>query len=70
MEDPSSAVVNILGLLLGVGVIAKASRDGEGIAAIAKIRRGMSSDDVSSLGSIFKNNDDKLQSIMKVCRLT
>lgn len=69
VTDPKSAVVNILGMLVGVGAIAKASRDGKGIGDIAKIRRGMTASDVSSLGAIFKNNDDKLQSIMKVCKL-
>ncbi|KAK5130435.1 hypothetical protein LTR08_002134 [Meristemomyces frigidus] len=70
VEDPTSAVVNILGMLVGVGTIAKATRDGKGIGDIANIRRGMSSDDVAGLGSIFKANDDKLQSIMKVCKPT
>ncbi|KAK5111586.1 hypothetical protein LTR85_011815 [Meristemomyces frigidus] len=65
VEDPKSAVVNILGMLVGVGAIAKASRDGKGVGGIANIRRSMKADDVSSLGSIFKNNDDKLQAIMK-----
>jgi len=69
VQDPSSAVVNILGMLMGVGSIAKVSRDGEGIGAAAVLRRGMSSDQVASLGSIFKANDDKLQGIMNVCRL-
>lgn len=69
VEDPSSAVVNILGMLIGVGSIAKVSRDGEGISSIAKIRKGMKADEISTLGNIFKGNDDKLQSIMKVCNL-
>ncbi|KAK4545949.1 hypothetical protein LTR36_002513 [Oleoguttula mirabilis] len=69
VQDPKSAVVNILGMLVAVGAIAKASRDGKGIGDIATIRRGMKPDDIAGLGSIFKNNDDKLQSIMKVCKL-
>ncbi|CAD0113390.1 unnamed protein product [Aureobasidium uvarum] len=68
VEDPSSAVVNVLGMLLGVGAIAKASRDGKGISGVASARKGMSADSISSLGSVFKNQDDKLQSIMKVCK--
>ena len=70
VQDPKSAVVNILGMLVGVGAIARASRDPAGIGSVANIRKGMSADDVSSLGSIFKANDDKLQGILKVCKST
>jgi chitinase len=69
VDDPKSAVVNVLGMLLGVGAIAKASRDGKGLNDVAKVRRGMTADAVGSLGRIFKDNDDTLQGIMKVCRL-
>lgn len=57
-------------MLLGVGSIAKVARDGEGIASVAKIRRAMKADDISSMGKIFSDNDGKLQSIVKACRLT
>lgn len=69
VQDPSSAVVNILGMLFGLGSFAKVERDGEGIASLAKIRNAMKSSEISSLGSIFKSNDDTLQSIMKVCNV-
>lgn len=69
VDDPSAAVFNVVGMLFGVGTIAKASRDGKGIAGVASTRRGMSADAAAGLGSVFKNNDDKLQGIMKVCRL-
>nr|OQO24051.1 hypothetical protein B0A51_05021 [Rachicladosporium sp. CCFEE 5018] len=39
VNDPSSAVVNILGMLVGVGAIAKVSRDGKGIGDVANLRR-------------------------------
>ncbi|KEQ78019.1 hypothetical protein M436DRAFT_34846, partial [Aureobasidium namibiae CBS 147.97] len=65
---PSSAVVNILGMLLGVGAIARVERTGKGIGDVAKLRRGMTADDVAALGSVFKNSDDKLQNIINVCR--
>jgi hypothetical protein len=55
-------------MLLRVGSIAKATRDAPGIGSIAKIRNAMKAEDIASLGKIFKANDDKLQSIMKVCR--
>lgn len=69
VKDPKSAVVNILGMLLGVGAIVKASRDAKGLSDVAKIRRGMSGDAIAGLGKIFKDNDDKLQAIAKVCKL-
>lgn len=55
-------------MLFGVASIAKVSRDGSGLSQVAKLRQGMKSDEIASLGSIFKNNDDKLQAIMKVCK--
>jgi hypothetical protein len=57
-------------MLFGVGSIAKVARDGEGIGSVAKIRTAMKSDDITSLGKIFSDNDDKLQTIMKVCKLS
>ncbi|KAG9603067.1 glycoside hydrolase family 6 protein, partial [Aureobasidium melanogenum] len=68
VKDPKSAIVNILGMLIGVGSIAKVERTGKGIGDVAKLKRGMTADNIAALGSIFKNNDDKLQSIIKVCR--
>ncbi|EPS35046.1 putative alpha-1,3-glucanase [Penicillium oxalicum 114-2] len=67
VQNPSSAVVNILGMLFGVGSITKVSRDGQGLASVAKLRREMKPEEIASLGGIFKSNDDKLRSIMKVC---
>lgn len=69
VNDPKSAVVNILGMLLGVGAVARATRDGKGIADIAKIRQGMKEAEISAMGRIFKENDDTLQNIAKVCKL-
>ena len=68
VTDPESAVVNILGMLVGVGAIARVERSGKGIGDVAKLRRGMTADNVAALGSVFKNNDDKLQNSIKVCR--
>lgn len=68
VNDPKSAVINILGMLVGVGAIAKVERSGKGLGDVAKVRRGMSEADIAGLGSVFKNSDDKLQAIIKVCR--
>ena len=67
MQDPKAAIVNILGMLIGVGSITKVARTGEGLGDVAKLRRGMTTTDVAGLGSVFKNSDDKLQNIIKVC---
>ncbi|MCJ1310400.1 hypothetical protein MMC25_004064 [Agyrium rufum] len=40
VEDPKSAVVNILGMLLGVGAITNAARDGVGICYEPRDQRG------------------------------
>lgn len=68
VQDPKAAIVNILGMLIGVGSIAKVARTGKDIGNVAKLRRGMTTADVAGLGSVFKNSDDKLQNIIKVCR--
>ncbi|KAK6004282.1 hypothetical protein QM012_009132 [Aureobasidium pullulans] len=68
VENPDNAVFNILGMLLGVGAIVKVERTGKGMGDVAHVRRGMTATDVANLGSIFKNNDDKLQSFLRVCR--
>lgn len=50
-------------MLIGVRSIAKASRDGKGIAVVASAKRGMSADAIAGLGSVFKRNGDKLQGV-------
>lgn len=69
VTDPSNAVVNILGMLFGVAGIAKAMRDGQGIAKVATIKRGMSLDKIKQYGVIFQKEDEKLDNMMKMCRL-
>jgi chitinase len=68
VSDPKSAIVNTLGTLLGVGAIAKAERSGKGLGDVAKLRRGLTAENVSSFGDVFKRGDDALQSILGVCR--
>ncbi|KAJ6032219.1 glycoside hydrolase [Penicillium herquei] len=67
VSDPSSAVTNIIGMLFGVGNIAKVTRDGEGLASVAKLRAAMKESEIESFGTIFTTNDSKLQSILKIC---
>lgn len=68
VTNPASAVINILGLLVGAGTIAKVARDAPGLAKVAKLQRGMDSASVAKLGGVFKNGVDELNPIMKVCK--
>lgn len=68
VQDPKSAIINVIGSALGVGSITKAVRSGEGLKATAKLRTEMKASEVSGLGALFKSNDDTLQRILKVCR--
>ncbi|KAJ5323307.1 hypothetical protein N7476_001907 [Penicillium atrosanguineum] len=68
VQDPKSAVVNVIEMLFGVGAIAKASRDGEGLVSIARFRRAMKAEEINGFGSTFKGSDDKLQAILKGCK--
>ncbi|QIW96919.1 hypothetical protein AMS68_002437 [Peltaster fructicola] len=68
VQDPSSALLNVLGMMFGVGSIAKAERNGKGLAEVAKVRRGMKPEIIAALGTLFKSHDDKLQTLMKACK--
>lgn len=68
VQDPKSAIVNVMGMLVGAGAIARASRDGKGIRDVASIRSGMKPNEVAGLGDIFKRNDDRLQGIINLCK--
>lgn len=58
VKDPSSAVVNILGMLMCVVSITKVARNGEEIGSVSKLR------------NMIEDNNDKLQKIIKACRLS
>ena len=57
-------------MLVGVGAIAKISRDGAGIAKVAKLQREMDPNTVAALGTVFKHNAGELQTSMKFCKWT
>ncbi|KAG8163304.1 hypothetical protein KVR01_006601 [Diaporthe batatas] len=70
VRDPASAIVNILGMLFGVGQIAKAERSATGIRGVAAWRKGMKSSEISSMGRFFADGDSKVQTLLgKVCKL-
>lgn len=41
VDDPSSALINILGLLAGIGGFKRSPRDGEGLNGVAKVWRNL-----------------------------
>ena len=53
----------ILGVLLGVTDF----RNPTGFSKMATARRDMSVDDVGKIGTLFKANSDKLNTIVKAC---
>ncbi|KAK7732442.1 Glucan endo-1,3-alpha-glucosidase agn1 [Diaporthe eres] len=60
----------ILGMLFGVGQIAKAERGAKGLRGVAQYRKGMATDEISSLGRYFADGDSKVQTLLgKVCKL-
>lgn len=70
VNDPASAVVNMLGMLFGAGDIAKVARDAKGLTKVADWRRSMKANEVSSMGKIFQDGDSKVQAILgKMCKL-
>ncbi|KAI9371712.1 hypothetical protein BJX61DRAFT_12353 [Aspergillus egyptiacus] len=70
VSDPSSAIINMVGMLFGAGSITKASRDAKGLAKVAGWRKGMNAAEVASLGRMFKDGDELVQGILgKVCKL-
>ena len=68
VKNPSSAIINVLGMLIGVGAISKVSRDAPGLSKVARVAKSMSPDMVKNFGAIFKNNVDDLQTTMKFCK--
>ncbi|KAJ5263319.1 hypothetical protein N7478_010924 [Penicillium angulare] len=70
VQDPKSALINVIGSALRVGSITKAELSSKGLSDVAKIRAQMKASDIANMGDLFKADDDTLQSILKGCRLT
>ncbi|CAD6446789.1 70f8fb62-2be9-40c0-91c7-3914c6610b41 [Sclerotinia trifoliorum] len=69
VEDPSSGPMSALGLLFGLGGVAAASRDAEGLSKVAALRREMKGEDVASMGVTVEDQAVLVQKIMKDCTL-
>jgi chitinase len=61
VEAPKSAIIVLFTALVGL-------RGGAEFAEAARIRRWMSSKEVSALGKSFKDKSDLLHSIQKTCK--
>ncbi|KAJ0340197.1 hypothetical protein COL922a_003629 [Colletotrichum nupharicola] len=62
-KEPTSAPMEILGLLMAGGL----GRDSSEMGKLAKARRDMTEVDLGKIGSIFKKNDDVIQNIIHKC---
>ncbi|KAJ5097138.1 hypothetical protein N7456_007859 [Penicillium angulare] len=66
VNDPSSAPMVIFGSLLGLGGLGGAASRGErDIEQLGQLRRGMSAEDVSKLGTVFSAQTSKIKTIVK-----
>ena len=68
VNNPESAIINIFGMLIGVGAITKVPRDAPGLTEVATLARSISPDMAANFGAIFKHNFDDLQTTMKFCK--
>ncbi|KAF9885277.1 hypothetical protein FE257_013075 [Aspergillus nanangensis] len=69
VDDPSSALMGLIGMLVGAGGVAVAFRDADNFAKIAMLRRELTAGNrAAAFRDIFKQNDDILQVITKGCR--
>ncbi|KAE9573163.1 Glucan 1,3-beta-glucosidase [Colletotrichum fructicola] len=62
-KEPTSAPMEILGLLMAGGL----GRDSSEMGKLAKARRDMTEVDLGKIGAIFKKNDDVIQNIIHEC---
>ncbi len=68
VDDPSSAIIGVMGMLFGVAGMAKSLRDVKGFQDMSAQRALLRSDpNFSKMTGSFKVNDDKLQNILKLC---
>ncbi|KAF7854741.1 hypothetical protein EAF04_010309 [Stromatinia cepivora] len=69
VEDPSSAPMTALGLLFGLGGLAAAPRDAEGLSEVAALRKEMKADDVAAMGATVDDQAFMVQKIIRACVL-
>jgi chitinase len=70
VDDPNSALMSLMGMFMGVGGAVKATRDAAGFAKMAKAKKAMSATDIRAMGTVFKSQNDALESVIgKMCSL-
>lgn len=67
VQNPEAAIVNVLGMVLGVGGLLKVSRTEKGLSDLAAIRATIKPSTITNFGKLFHDNDAHLQNILK-CR--
>lgn len=68
VDDPSSALMGVMGLLFGIGGLGKVAKDSRGFRDMAMRRAELrSGGSVAKLGAGFKARDDMLQKIVASC---
>jgi hypothetical protein len=68
VDDPNSAIMGLMGMIFGLGSVAKVGRTPLDFKNMAAKRASLrSSGGVSSIGGRFKARDDVLQNIIKRC---
>ena len=69
VDDPNSAIMGLMGMMVGLGSIAKVGRTPSGFKSMAAKRADLRTNGgVSKIGGMFQKRDDTLQSIIKRCR--
>ncbi|GFF54699.1 hypothetical protein IFM51744_08432 [Aspergillus udagawae] len=63
VTDPKSAPMDLLNILF-----AGTGRTAGNLAKVASVRRGIKADDLAKFGKVFKENDDLLQGLIRLCK--
>ncbi|KAF7590991.1 hypothetical protein BBP40_002185 [Aspergillus hancockii] len=64
VKDPKSAPMELLNILLFAG----SGRAAKNLSKAAEVRRGIKKGELAKFGSVFKENDDALHSLIRFCR--
>jgi chitinase len=69
VRDPSSALMDLLGITFGLRGLAMAARDADGFERMAAAARRLRADgSIGRIGGSVKTNDDILQGMIGVCK--
>ena len=61
VKNPDSAILNVLGMLVGLGSIAKVSRDAPGLVKVAKVAKTVN---FKHFGKVVKTDHDGLLTVL------